>query len=130
MTVTASKTLWQGVYPAATTQFTDSLAIDHDATQRVQTALVDDGVDGLIVLGTTARGSQEILVEGQTGLTFTPNDSDQLARQLERAVQDEQLRAQLAANGRKIVVEKFCQERMLDQIEAYFQKVKSTSIPV
>lgn len=57
MTVTASKTLWQGVYPAATTQFTDSLAIDHDATQRVQTALVDDGVDGLIVLGTCGENN-------------------------------------------------------------------------
>ncbi len=57
MTITPSKTLWQGVYPAATTQFTESLAIDHDATQRVQTALVDDGVDGLIVLGTCGENN-------------------------------------------------------------------------
>ncbi|MDK2757067.1 MAG: dihydrodipicolinate synthase family protein [Blastomonas fulva] len=55
--MTPSKTLWQGVYPAATTQFTESLAIDHDATQRVQTALVDDGVDGLIVLGTCGENN-------------------------------------------------------------------------
>ncbi|WP_110299927.1 dihydrodipicolinate synthase family protein [Blastomonas natatoria] len=51
------KTLWQGVYPAATTQFTESLAVDHDATQRVQTALVDDGVDGLILLGTCGENN-------------------------------------------------------------------------
>lgn len=57
MTSTAAKTLWQGVYPAATTQFTQSLAIDHDATQRVQTALVDDGVDGLIILGTCGENN-------------------------------------------------------------------------
>lgn len=57
MTSTATKTLWQGVYPAATTQFTQSLAIDHDATQRVQTALVDDGVDGLIILGTCGENN-------------------------------------------------------------------------
>lgn len=57
MTITASQPLWQGVYPAATTQFTDSSAIDHDATQRVQTALVDDGVDGLIVLGTCGENN-------------------------------------------------------------------------
>jgi 4-hydroxy-tetrahydrodipicolinate synthase len=54
---TRSKTLWQGVYPAATTQFTQDLAIDHDATQQVQTALVDDGVDGLIVLGTCGENN-------------------------------------------------------------------------
>ncbi len=57
VTITSSKTLWQGVYPAATTQFAESLAIDHDATQRVQTALVDDGVDGLIVLGTCGENN-------------------------------------------------------------------------
>lgn len=55
--MTAHKTLWQGVYPAATTQFTDSLAIDHDATQKVQSALVDDGVDGLIILGTCGENN-------------------------------------------------------------------------
>ncbi|PXW70053.1 4-hydroxy-tetrahydrodipicolinate synthase [Blastomonas natatoria] len=57
MTKMTRKTLWQGVYPAATTQFTESLAVDHDATQRVQTALVDDGVDGLILLGTCGENN-------------------------------------------------------------------------
>lgn len=57
MTTRIQKTLWQGVYPAATTQFTESLQVDHDATQRVQTALVDDGVDGLIVLGTCGENN-------------------------------------------------------------------------
>lgn len=55
--MTAHKTLWQGVYPAATTQFTESLAVDHDATQKVQSALVDDGVDGLIILGTCGENN-------------------------------------------------------------------------
>lgn len=57
MSDTRSKTLWEGVYPAATTQFTQDLAIDHDATQQVQGALVDDGVDGLIVLGTCGENN-------------------------------------------------------------------------
>ena len=57
MTTPNTKTLWQGVYPAATTQFTESLEIDHDATQQVQAALVDDGVDGLIILGTCGENN-------------------------------------------------------------------------
>lgn len=56
-TTSSPKTLWQGVYPAATTQFAENLAVDHDATQRVQTALVDDGVDGLIILGTCGENN-------------------------------------------------------------------------
>jgi len=55
--MTIPKTLWTGVYPAATTQFAVDLSIDHEATQRVQTALVDDGVDGLILLGTCGENN-------------------------------------------------------------------------
>lgn len=51
------RALWTGVYPAATTQFAEDLSIDIDATQTVQTALVDDGVDGLILLGTCGENN-------------------------------------------------------------------------
>jgi len=54
--VTANLT-WRGVYPAATTQFTIDLAVDIDATQGVLTALVDDGVDGLIIAGTCGENN-------------------------------------------------------------------------
>ena len=52
-----SQSLWKGVYPAATTQFTSALALDLESTQKVQTALVDDGVDGLILLGTCGENN-------------------------------------------------------------------------
>jgi dihydrodipicolinate synthase/N-acetylneuraminate lyase len=55
--MSASFTLWQGVYPAATTQFAEDLSIDADSTQKVQSALVDDGVDGLILLGTCGENN-------------------------------------------------------------------------
>ena len=49
--------LWRGVYPAATTQFSVDGTVDLDATQQVLTALVDDGVDGLILLGTCGENN-------------------------------------------------------------------------
>lgn len=52
-----SRPLWHGVYPAATTQFATDLSLDLDATSRVQTALVDDGVDGLVLLGTVGENN-------------------------------------------------------------------------
>ena len=55
--MTFPKALWKGVYPAATTQFAEDLSIDHGATQKVQSALVDDGVDGLILLGTCGENN-------------------------------------------------------------------------
>lgn len=48
---------WTGVIPAATTQFDEALAVDLDATQKVQDALIRDGVDGLIVLGTVGENN-------------------------------------------------------------------------
>ncbi len=48
---------WAGVFPAATTQFTPDMAIDLDATQKVQDALVRDGVHGLIIMGTVGENN-------------------------------------------------------------------------
>lgn len=51
------KVTWKGVFPAATTQFAPDLSVDMPATQRVQDALVRDGVDGLIVIGTVGENN-------------------------------------------------------------------------
>ncbi|HYJ30896.1 MAG TPA: dihydrodipicolinate synthase family protein [Allosphingosinicella sp.] len=49
--------LWHGVYPAATTQFAEDLSLDLAATAAVQRALVEDGIDGLILLGTCGENN-------------------------------------------------------------------------
>src|ERR1700743_670104 len=48
---------WAGVFPAATTQFDADLQVDLPATQRVQKALLDDGVHGLVLMGTVGEGN-------------------------------------------------------------------------
>jgi len=48
---------WRGVFPAATTQFAFDLSVDIPATQKVQDALVRDGVHGLIVMGTVGENN-------------------------------------------------------------------------
>ncbi len=48
---------WTGVYPAVTTQFAADLSVDLTATKAVQSALIDDGVDGLILLGTCGENN-------------------------------------------------------------------------
>ena len=48
---------WRGVFPAATTQFHEDFSVDIDATQRVLDALVNDGVTGLIVMGTCGENN-------------------------------------------------------------------------
>ncbi len=48
---------WTGVYPAATTQFATDGSVDIAATQKGLVALVDDGVNGLILLGTVGENN-------------------------------------------------------------------------
>ena len=52
-----AKPLWHGVYPAASTQFAEDLSLDLAAYRRSVTALVDDGVDGLVLLGTVGENN-------------------------------------------------------------------------
>lgn len=51
------KVSWEGVFPAATTQFAPDLSVDFGATQKVQDALVRDGVHGLILMGTCGENN-------------------------------------------------------------------------
>ena len=48
---------WSGVLPAVTTQFDAELGVDLAATRAVQSALVEDGVHGLVVLGTCGENN-------------------------------------------------------------------------
>jgi 4-hydroxy-tetrahydrodipicolinate synthase len=46
---------WQGVFPAATTQFKSNEALDIPATMKHLDALIDAGVHGMIMLGTVGE---------------------------------------------------------------------------
>lgn len=59
---------WQGVYPAATTQFKEDLAIDLAQTQRVVDNLVKDGVHGIVAMGTVGENNSLDAAEKQSVL--------------------------------------------------------------
>ncbi len=63
-----TQSLWQGVYPAATTQFAADFSLDLPACRRTVTALVDDGVDGLVLLGTVGENNSLRPEEKRTAL--------------------------------------------------------------
>jgi len=74
---------------------------------------------GLVVVGTTTGGTEEILRDGETGLTFAPKDADDLAEQINRLIVDPDLYCRLAQAGRQTVVENFTLDKMVDEIEEY-----------
>lgn len=46
---------WRGVYPAVTTQFNDDESINFDSTKAMINELIEEGVHGIIVLGTVGE---------------------------------------------------------------------------
>ncbi|QTL34486.1 MULTISPECIES: dihydrodipicolinate synthase family protein [Pseudoalteromonas] len=49
------KVNWQGVYPAVTTQFNDDESINFETTKSMINTLIEEGVHGIIVLGTVGE---------------------------------------------------------------------------
>ena len=74
---------------------------------------------GLVVVGTTTGGTKEILRDGETGLTFAPEDADGLAEQVTRLSRDPDLCSLLAQAGRRAVLENFTLDKMVREIEVY-----------
>lgn len=74
---------------------------------------------GLVVVGTTTGGTQEILRDGENGLTFAPENADGLAEQIARLITDPDLYCRLAYAGRRTVLENFTLDKMVIEIEAY-----------
>ncbi|AVJ17166.1 dihydrodipicolinate synthase family protein [Serratia sp. MYb239] len=48
---------WSGVFPAVSTQFRSNFSLDLEATHRVVSNLVDDGVSGLVVCGSVGENT-------------------------------------------------------------------------
>ncbi len=53
----ARPVVWEGVFPAVTTQFREDFSLDLEATRRVMEALIRDGVSGLIVCGSVGENT-------------------------------------------------------------------------
>jgi glycosyltransferase involved in cell wall biosynthesis len=87
---------------------------------------------GLVVIGTTTGGTGELLVEGETGLTFDAEDSIMLADKIQKLVDDPELYKHLSENGRRVVEAKFNVSRMLDEMEMALADVvcKGDNLPL
>ncbi len=78
---------------------------------------------GLAVIGTPTGGTGELLQHESTGLTFSPGDSQDLAKQIQRLLSDPSLRQRLAAEGQRMILERFTLEHMVGNIERFLEEV-------
>jgi glycosyltransferase involved in cell wall biosynthesis len=90
-------------------------------------AVLEGMISGLVVVATQIGGTPEIIVDGENGLLFTPNDPEELAKKIAHLVNDPRSRQALAYAGRITVLERFTMARMMDEIESYLQEVARIS---
>ena len=75
------------------------------------------------VVATEVGGTNEVIVEGETGLMVPPNQTDQLTKAIQTVLQDDSLRHLMGENGRKRVEEQFTFEAQAESYWKLFQKV-------
>jgi glycosyltransferase involved in cell wall biosynthesis len=79
----------------------------------------------LLVIGSLTGGTPEILVDGETGLSFPPGDANRLAQQIRRLLGSPALYGRMAEAGRHKVAQRFTLDLMLDQLEHALLDVSS-----
>lgn len=85
--------------------------------------LVEAMAAGLPVVSANTSNLPEIVDEGETGYLLSPEDEAGWTESLERLLADPDLAARLGSRGAERARERFGFERMLDELEAYFEEL-------
>jgi glycosyltransferase involved in cell wall biosynthesis len=78
---------------------------------------------GLAVVGTAVGGQAEMLQDGVNALVFPPGDHTGLAEHILRLKHDPELRQELAAAGRRMVLDHFTLGRMVGEMETWLKEM-------
>ena len=90
-------------------------------------AVLEGMISGLIVVAARTGGTPEIIVDGQNGLLFTPNDPEDLAKKIAYLMEDPESSNQMRYAARQTILERFTMAKMMDAIESYLQEVASVA---
>lgn len=92
-------------------------------------AAIDSMAAGRAVVGTAVDGTPEVVLDGKTGLLVPAGDAARLADAMGRLLRDPRLCRELGRNARKFVLEKFTQQRQIQQTqELYIDALEQRSL--
>lgn len=83
--------------------------------------LLEAAASGLPLVGTDIPGCRRIVRAGVNGVLVPPRDSQALAKAIALLLRDENLRRRYGQASRRIAVEEFAQERVLEQYLAVYR---------
>ena len=94
-------------------------------TEGLGTSILDAMACGKAVVGTRTGGIPEAVADEATGLLVPPHDEGALAAAIVRLLQDQPLRARLAASGRQRAAEYFGVDRMVSETLAVYERFRA-----
>lgn len=84
--------------------------------------LIEAMAAGKPVISTDTSSMPEIIVDGQTGFVVPPGDAEALAARALHLLRDAGQREKLGCAARQRVLEKFTQQRMIEELENLFER--------
>jgi glycosyltransferase involved in cell wall biosynthesis len=91
-------------------------------TEGLGSAILEAMACGKAVVGTTAGGIAEVVVDGETGVLVPPHDERALAAAIVRLLGDAGLRQRLGQAGRRRVEDEFSVEQMVGKTLAVYRE--------
>ncbi|KKU13958.1 hypothetical protein A3J43_00090 [Candidatus Uhrbacteria bacterium RIFCSPHIGHO2_12_FULL_54_23] len=82
---------------------------------------------GMPLIGTAVGGIPDFLKDGETGLAVRPNDADGIASAIEQITGNENLRARLAENGKRMARERYTWDQIAERIGILFDQLITES---
>ncbi|WP_440056006.1 dihydrodipicolinate synthase family protein [Pseudoalteromonas sp. T1lg65] len=132
------KVTWRGVYPAVTTQFNDDESINFETTKSMIDMLIQEGVHGIIVLGTVGencslrqdekrqvlKAAKEVVAGRVPLLTGVAETTTQLAVEFVQDAED------IGIDGLMVLPGMVYRSSEREAIHHYQQVARATSLPV
>lgn len=98
------------------------LAVRASSREGLPNALLEAGAAGRPMLATAAGGSDEIVIDGRTGLLVPVDDGAALAEAIRRAVSDAGLRQRLGRAAREHVATTFGMDRFVAEFAVLYEE--------
>lgn len=93
------------------------IVVNPSYTEGLPTSVIEAALCDCAIIATDVGGTREIISDKKSGLLISPRDTTQLATALQRLVQDEDVRLQLAINAKHDVAQRFSWNESLAQYE-------------
>jgi glycosyltransferase involved in cell wall biosynthesis len=90
-------------------------------------AVLEGMITELVVVATRTGGTPEIIVDGENGFLFTPNDPEDLAKKIAHLMDHPESRNKIRYAGRLTMLERFTMTKMMDEIESFLEDVVHTA---